>query len=117
MSRLPVVVLALAATALGAYLLLMYFRRERRPVAIGFHLILGFGALEMMVFVLRDLGDLAEPGHDSNIAVGLLTLSAFLGLTMPMLARRSKSWALPMLAAHTGVGAAGVIGALYWALH
>ena len=56
MKALPVVFLVTAATALGAYLLLLWFRRARKPVLIGFHVLLGIGSAESLVVFLHTGG-------------------------------------------------------------
>ena len=116
MSKLPIVFMVIGAASLGGYLLLMYFRGIRKPIAIGFHLILGIGALEMMVLLLKDLSDDTTPNRIGNVAIALLALAAFVGLIMPILGRRSRTWANSLLAVHGCFGAAGVVSALLWAL-
>ena len=71
MTAFPVVLLVTAATALGAYLLLLWFRKARRPVLIGFHVLLGLGAAETLIVFLHTSGlDEESPARRLALVAG-----------------------------------------------
>ncbi|MCK7475924.1 MAG: hypothetical protein MZV49_25970 [Rhodopseudomonas palustris] len=53
MTVLPVLGMLTASLLLGLYLVLAFLRRERKPVLIGFHLLLGMGGLELLIMLMR----------------------------------------------------------------
>ena len=102
---------------LGAYLLLLYTRGVRKPVLIGFHLLLGFGGLETLVVLLKGTpnSDGIPAGPYGNIAAGFLALAAFSGLLAPIIGRRSNGAANLMVITHVGMGLAGLALCIAWA--
>ena len=117
MTSIPVLALLVAAALLGAYLLLLYTRDVRKPVLIGFHLLLGFGGLETLVVLLKGTpnSDGIPAGPYGNIAAGFLALAAFSGLLAPIIGRRSNGAANLMVITHVGMGLAGLALCIAWA--
>jgi len=113
----PFILLPLAVMAVGFVLVAYYLRGIRKPMVIGLHVLLGFGALELMVMLLKGTpdGDTLPAGDFGNLAAGLLALAGFLGLLSPILGRRSHTIALSMLWAHGSAGLAGVLLCIAWA--
>ena len=110
MTALPVVLLVTAAATLGAYILLLWFRKERKPVLIGFHVLFGLGGAESLVVFLH-MGGL---DGDSPIRRLALVSGAFLaaaivsGLSAPLLSKY-RVVANSLLAAHVFAGVAGCL--------
>ncbi len=115
MTAIPVIVLLSAATALGIYLLLLYFRGVRKPVLVGFHLLLGVGGLEQMAILLHGAPN-GEParGGPLPLAAGLIAVSLIAALTGALVARTSRRTAEAFLAAHITLGSAGLLVLLGW---
>jgi hypothetical protein len=114
MQMLPFLVLPLAAMALGLVLLVIRLRGMRKPLLVGLHLLLGLGALELLVVLLK--GSPGLPAGDfGNVAAGFLALAAFIGLLTQILGRRSRLTANAMLLAHGSAGLAGVLLCIAWA--
>ena len=117
MPMFPFLALPLAAMALGLVLLVFRLRRIRKPMLIGLHLLLGLGALELLVVMLKGApGNEGLPAGDfGDVAAGFLALAAFIGLLTPILGRRSRLTANAMLVAHVSAGLAGVLLCIAWA--
>ena len=117
MPMFPFIVLPLAAMALGLVLVILHLRGIRKPLLIGLHLLLGLGALELLVVLLKGTpsSDGWPAGDFGNVAAGFLALAAFIGLLTPILGRRSRLTANAMLVAHVGAGVAGVVLCIAWA--
>jgi hypothetical protein len=115
MNAVPVLVLLGAAVVLGLYLLLLYLRGHRKPVLIGFHLLLGLGGLETLVMLLHGTPDgaAAPEGTLGQTAAVFLIVAVVAGLSAALL-RRSRVFANVMLAAHAGVASVGFLMVLYW---
>ena len=110
MTTVPIVIMASAASALGGYLLLLWFRKERRLVLIGFHVLLGFGAIEALVAFLH-MGGLDDDDSLRRLAMnGVWCLGAAIasGFAAPLF-RKSYSAANAMLAAHVAAGLAAFL--------
>jgi hypothetical protein len=116
MPRFPVLAILVAAVSLGAVNLFLRSRGVRKPILIGSHLLLGLGALEAVVYLLKDSNgaDGAPSGNYGNIAAGFLALAAFSGLLSPILGRRSQGAANALLTSHVSCGLAGFLSALAW---
>jgi len=117
MPMFPFIVLPLAVLAVGLFLVSLHLRGLRKPVVIGLHVLLGFGALELLVVLLKGTpnGEALPAGDFGNVAAGFLALAGFLGLLTPILGRRSRFTASTMLMAHGGAGLAGVLLCIAWA--
>ena len=117
MPMVPLILLPLAAMALGLVLVVLRLRGLRKPVLIGLHLLLGLGALELLVVLLKDgsSDDGLPAAAFGNVAAGFLALAAFIGLLTPILGRRSRLTANAMLFAHGSAGVAGVLLCIAWA--
>ena len=117
MPMFPFLALPLAAMALGLVLVGLHLRGIRKPVLIGLHLLLGLGALEVLVVLLKGTGssDGLPAGDFGDIAAGCLALAAFIGLLTPILGRGSRVKANAMLVAHVSAGFAGVVLCIAWA--
>ena len=112
----PLIILPIAVMAVGFILFAFHLRGIRKPMMIGLHVLLGFGALELMVVLLKGTpsGDTLPAGEFGNVAAGFLALAGFLGLLTPILGRRSALTARTMLMAHGGAGLAGVLFCIAW---
>ena len=117
MPMFPFLALPLAAMALGLVLVVLHLRGIRKPLLIGLHLLLGLGALELLVVMLKGTpsSDGLPAGDFGDVAAGFLALAAFIGLLTPILGRRSRLTANAMLVAHGSAGLAGVILCIAWA--
>ena len=117
MPMLLFLMLPLAAMALGLVLVACRLRGIRKPVLIGLHLLLGLGALELLVVTLKGTpgADGLPAGDFGNVAAGCLALAAFIGLLTPILGRGSRLTANAMLVAHGSAGVAGVLLCIAWA--
>ncbi len=117
MPMFPFLILPLAAMALGVVLVGLHLRGIRKPVLIGLHLLLGLGALEILVVLLKGTpsADGLPAGDFGNVAAGLLALAAFIGLLTPIFGKRSRLIANAMLVAHGSAGVAGVLLCIAWA--
>jgi hypothetical protein len=117
MTAIPVVLLVTAAAALGAYLLLLWFQKTRRPVLIGAHVVLGFAAAESLVVFLH-MGGLAEASAARRLALiagACLAAAIVSGLSAPLFGRSYRGTANSLLAAHVATGAAGFLIVLAFA--
>jgi len=116
MPMFPFIVLPLAVLAVGLFLVSLHMRGIRKPVVIGLHVLLGFGALELLVVLLKGTpnGEALPAGDFGNVAAGFLALAAFFGLLTPILGRRSHLTARAMLLAHGSAGLAGVLLCIAW---
>ena len=87
MPMFPFILLPLAAMALGLVLAVFHLRGIRKPMLIGLHLLLGLGALEIMVVLLKGTpsSDGLPAGDFGNVSAGFLALAAFIGLLTPIL--------------------------------
>ena len=117
MPMFPFIALPLAAMALGLVLFVLHLRGIRKPLLIGLHLLLGLGALEVLVVLLKGApgSDGLPAGDFGNVAAGFLALAAFIGLLTPILGRRSRLTGNAMLLAHVSAGVAGVLLCIAWA--
>ena len=117
MPMFPFIALPLATMALGLVLVVLRIREIRKPLLIGLHLLLGLGALEVLVVLLKGTSgsDGLPAGDFGNVAAGCLALAAFVGLLTPILGRRSRLTANAMLVAHGSAGVAGVLFCIAWA--
>ncbi len=117
MPMFPFIALPLAAMALGLVLVVLHLRGIRKPLLIGLHLLLGLGALEVLVVLLKGApgSDGLPAGDFGNVAAGFLALAAFIGLLTPILGRRSRLTGNAMLLAHVSAGVAGVLLCIAWA--
>ena len=117
MPMFPFIALPLAAMALGLVLVVLHLRGIRKPFLIGLHLLLGLGALEVLVVLLKGTGSSEgfPAGDFGDVAAGCLALAAFVGLLTPILGRHSRLVANAMLVAHGSAGVAGVILCIAWA--
>jgi hypothetical protein len=115
MNTVPVLVILGAAVALGLYLLLLYLRGRRKPVLIGFHLLLGLGGLETLVMLLHGTPDgaAAPKGALGQTAAVFLFVAAIAGLSAALL-RRFRLVANFALMVHAGVASVGFLLVLYW---
>ncbi len=111
MTALPVVLLVTAAAALGAYLLLLWFRDARKPVLIGFHVLLGLGGAESLVVFLHMSGpDDGSPTRQIVlVAGGFLAAAIASGFLAPVIGRSYRLAANWLLAAHVASGLAGFL--------
>jgi hypothetical protein len=102
---------------LGVLLGVNYLRGVRKPVMIGFHLILGIGGLEQFAEVLGGApnGVALAAGTYGNAAALVFVASIFTGLGAALLARYSRRRAEMVLISHVGIGAAGFVLLLLWA--
>ena len=116
MTAMPVLGLLTASLLLGLYLVLLFLRRERKPVIVGFHLLLGIGGLEMLVMLLRGTpsGTAEAAGQFGVAAAALFGIAMFTGLTGAMIARRSAMSANIVVATHSSIGVAGFVLFLAW---
>ena len=55
MTAVPVLALLTIAVVLGVVNLVLRFRKQRKAMLIGAHLLFGIGALEILVFFLKDV--------------------------------------------------------------
>jgi hypothetical protein len=112
----PFMILPLAVLAVGLVLVVYYLRGIRKPIVIGLHVLLGFGALELLVMLLKGTpnGDSLPAGDFGNVSAGFFALAGFIGLLTPILGRRSHKTALALLWAHGSAGFAGVVFCIAW---
>jgi hypothetical protein len=111
MTTAPILLLYAATAGLGGYILLLWFRQARRPVLIGFHLILGAASLETLFVFLRNSG-LDSHGSASRlgmIAGGFMAIAMFSGFTAPLLGKNYRTAANSLLATHVCSGIAGFL--------
>lgn len=111
MTALPVILLVTAASALGAYLLLLWFRKDRKPVLIGFHVLLGLGCAELLAGFLR-LGGFDDKSSIRRLALagGACLAAALLsGFSAPLFGKSYRLVANSLLAAHVLAGLAGFL--------
>jgi hypothetical protein len=111
MTALPVLLFMTAAAALGAYLLLLWFRAARKPVLIGFHVLLGFAAAESLAGFLRMSGlDEGDPARRLAIVAGGFFAAAIAsGFSAPLFGKAYRGVANSLLAAHVFSGLAGLL--------
>jgi hypothetical protein len=107
-TAVPVVCLVTAAAALGAWLLVLWFRNARKPVLIGFHVLLGLGSAETLVVFLRTGGlDDAAPARRIALVCGACLVAAIAsGFLAPLFGRDYRIAANTLLAAHVAAGVA-----------
>ncbi len=117
MTTVPILAILGGAVALGAVNLKLRLEGQRKPVLLGIHLLLGIGALEVLVFFLRDAngGEGVPAGPYGNIAAALLAMAVFIGLLSPIVAKNSRSLSNALLVAHVASGSLGAVTALVWA--
>ena len=109
----PLIVLFAAQVLLGLVLLALLLRGERKAVLAAVHLLLGAAGLEGVLYTIQN-GE-REAGPAGIAAAGFIALALLIGLATPMLARRWRQAGTLLLAAHIGLGAAGVILLFAWA--
>ncbi len=116
MSGSPIVLILIAAVALGGYNLWLRLRGLRKPMVVGAHLMAGIGSLVVLVFFLKDAnaGEGIAAGPFGNVAAAFLALAVLSGLLGPILGRDSRQIANALLAVHATCGAAGFVTALAW---
>lgn len=117
MHAVPALLLLSVAVVLGLLLGIDYLRRVRsKPTLIGFHLLLGAGALEVIVMLLRGTPDgaVAPAGPLLEAAAGLLAFALCSGLVAPLVGRRSRATMHVALAVHVTASAAGFVLCLLW---
>lgn len=116
MTTVPMLALLVVAVGLGAANLFLRLRGVRRSVLIGVHLLFGIGALEVLVYLIKDAngGEGVGAGHWGNVAAAFLGAAVFIGLISPVLAKNSRPLSNALLAAHIGCGLAGAITAAAW---
>jgi Na+-transporting NADH:ubiquinone oxidoreductase subunit NqrD len=112
----PVLLLFAATAGLGVYNGLGYLRGQRRVGLVAVHLLLGIGALEGLLILLRGTpdGDVTPGGSLVATAAALFAAALFIGLLAPILHRRSKRSAEGALVAHVGAGTLGYLLFLVW---
>lgn len=112
----PVAGMLIGTALLGGYLLLLYLRKERKPVLIGVHLLLGLASLEIMVLLLRGTpnSDGFPPGKYGNVGLGLIALAVFIGFLAPILGRDNRTKSNLLMASHVSAGLAGIVLAIVW---
>ena len=111
MTALPVVCLVTAAVALGGYLLLLWVRKTRKPVLIGFHVLLGLGGAESLVVFLH-MGGLDDDSPLRRLALvagGFLAAAIASGFSAPLFGKTYRFAANSLLAAHVFTGLAGFV--------
>jgi hypothetical protein len=111
MQAVPVVCLVTAAAALGAWLLVLWFRNARRPVLIGFHVLLGLGSAETLVVFLHTSGlDDDAPARRIALTAGAFLAAAIAsGFLAPLFGRDYRIAANSLLAAHVFAGVAAFL--------
>ena len=117
MFAIPPLVLLLGSVALGLLLGLDYLRRVRsKPALVGFHLLMGAAATELIAMFLRGTpGNSAIPvGPLLQSAAALLGIALLTGLVAPMIGRRSRSTMNIALIVHVSASTAGVVLCLLW---
>jgi hypothetical protein len=112
----PMMAILAGAVALGVANLALRLRGMRKENWLRLHLLLGIGALAMLVFFLKDFngGDGASAGRYGNVAAGLLALAVFIGLISPIVAKDSRALANVLLVAHVASGLGGAVTAALW---
>jgi hypothetical protein len=103
------VLVLVAAVALGAYNLTLWLRGARRPGLIAAHLLLGVGAAEALVVFLHNshLADDDPARQTAKLALLLLAGAIFTGFAAPLLGKGRRQAANALLAAHVCAGLAG----------
>lgn len=116
MTAVPMILLIAIAVVLGFTNLVMRWRGQRKSILIGAHLLFGIGALEILVFFLKDMnsGEGAPAGAFGNIAAGLLAAALFVGLISPILARHNPRLSSLLLTAHVACGLGGAATVVAW---
>ena len=116
MPMLPLIVLLLSAMLAGLVLGVLHLKQIRKPVLIGLHMLLGFGALAVLVFVLKGVpaGDGLATSDLGSFSAGFLALAGFVGLLAPIVSRGSRLMSNAMLFAHVGAGVVGVMFCMAW---
>jgi hypothetical protein len=106
----PVTIILAGTVALGVVLGMNYLRDVRKPVLIGFHLLLGAGGLEQLLIALQ-----GTPAWSLGVfAAGFLVLTLALGLVGGLIGRRSRRASLIMVGTHAAAGLTGVGLFLGW---
>ncbi len=121
MTILPVTLLVLATGSLGGWLLFRYLMGSRNsPTLVGLHLLLGAGALEVMVVLLRGTPDgrqLPDSGATaSGWAAALLAAALLTGLATAVIARPWPRGIAIGVWSHAGVAMLAVGAVLVWAI-
>ena len=116
MTAVPMLLLIAVAVALGVVNLVLRLRKQRKAVLIGAHLLFGIGALEILVFFLKDVnsGEGVPAGAFGNAAAGLLAGALFIGLISPILGKHNPKLSSLLLVAHVACGACGAAMVLAW---
>lgn len=113
MKSIVLILILTSAAALGAYLLLLWFRRIRRPILVAVHLMLGVGGTETLIMFVHN-SDFAPDSLARRLALvaaAFLGVAIFSGFTAPLFGRNYRA-ANAMLAAHVSCGVAGFLIAL-----
>ena len=116
MTAVPMLLLITITVALGVVNLVLRLRKQRKAFLIGAHLLFGIGALEILVFFLKDVnsGEGVPAGAFGNAAAGLLAGALFIGLISPILGKHNPKLSSLLLAAHVACGAGGAATVLAW---
>ena len=116
MTAVPVLALLTIAVVLGVVNLVLRFRKQRKAMLIGAHLLFGIGALEILVFFLKDAnsGEGVPAGAFGNAAAGLLAAALFIGLVSPVIGKHNPKLSSLLLVAHVVCGACGAATVLAW---
>jgi len=118
-TNIPLILLALTAT-LGLVLGAQFLRGVRsHPMLISAHLLGGAAALETVVMVLRGAADGTLPVSSSHgqTPATFLACAMFIGLLIPVIAKRSRHAVTVAVALHASVACCGVVLAAAWLLH
>lgn len=85
-------------------------------MAIGLHLLLGAGGVEVIAMLLRGTpdGTVMPAGAIGRAAAGLLAFALCSGLLVPLVGRRSRTTMIFALVAHVTASAAGFVLCLVW---
>jgi hypothetical protein len=111
------IVLQMLAAGLGGYCLLLWFKKARKPVFIGYHLLAGLGATETLFVIIHISGFPAESfprtiGLAAGMCFGAAILSGFISA---LIGKHSPPLANTLLAVHVTSAVAGLIMALVFA--
>jgi len=118
MTAVPMMLLITVAVVLGVVNLVLRLRQQRKAFLIGAHLLFGIGALEILVFFLKDMnsGEGVPSGAFGNAAAGLLAAALFVGLISPVVGKHNAKLSSLLLVAHVACGAGGAALTLAWVI-
>jgi hypothetical protein len=118
MITLPMIAVQSLAAGLGGYCLLLWFRKARKPVLIGFHLIAGLAGTEVLMATIH-ISDLPaeSPLRTLGIVAGAwFGVSIISGLLAPLVGKGHRRLANSLLALHVFSGVVGFGTALAFAV-